>query len=73
MLKSIFTTKFTDKSALFAFAGEKQEELLALKKMIEADEIKPVIDKVYSMAEAPEAHRRVEAEQRIGSTVISLQ
>jgi len=73
MLRSVFTTKFTDKSVLFAFAGEKKEELLALKKMIEADEIKPVLDKVYSMDEAPEAHRRVEAERRIGSTVISLQ
>jgi len=73
MLRSVFTTKFTDKSVRFAFAGEKKEELLALKKMIEADEIKPVLDKVYSMAEAPEAHRRVEAERRIGSTVISLQ
>jgi len=73
MLRSIFTTKFTDKSVLFAFAGEKKEELLALKEMIEAGEIKPVIDKVYSMAEAQEAHRRVEAELRIGSTVISLQ
>jgi len=73
MLKSIFTPKFTDKSVLFAFAGEKKEELLALKEMIEAGGIKPVIDKVYSMAEAPEAHRRVEAELRIGSTVISHQ
>ena len=72
MLRSVISTKFTDKVVIFAFAGEKKEELAALKEMIEAGQIRPLLDKTYSMAEAPEAHRRVETEQRIGSAVISL-
>lgn len=35
MLRSIVTTRFTDKTVTFAFAGEKEEELLALKEMID--------------------------------------
>jgi len=72
MARAMITNRFTDKTAVFAFAGENQEELSALKAMIEAGEIRPVIDKVYSMNQADEAHRRVETEQRIGIVVISL-
>jgi NADPH:quinone reductase-like Zn-dependent oxidoreductase len=54
------------------FAGEKEEELLALKALIEEGQIKSVIDKIYSPEQAAEAHRRVETEQRLGIVVISM-
>ena len=73
MLRSVLSSKFTDKTALFAFAGEKNEELLTLKEMIEAGTVKPVVDKIYSIDQAAEAHRRVETEQRLGIVVISMQ
>jgi NADPH:quinone reductase-like Zn-dependent oxidoreductase len=72
MLRSVLTSKFTDKTAIFVFAGEKEEELLALKEMIEKDKIKSFIDKIYSLEQAAEAHRRVETEQRLGPVVISV-
>lgn len=72
MLRTPFTSKFSDKEAFFAFAGETEEELLALKQMIEAGTIKPAVDRVYRMEEAAEAHRRVETEGRLGCVVISL-
>ena len=72
MLRSVLTTRFTSKTAVFAFAGEKEEELLELKEMIESGNIKPVVDKIYPMNQAPEAHRRVETEQRSGIVVISM-
>ena len=72
MLRSVLTSSFTDKTAIFAFAGEKAEELLALKEMIEVGKIKPIVDKVYSIDQAAEAHRRVETEQRLGIVVISV-
>ena len=71
MLRSVLTSGFTDKTAIFVFAGEKEEELLALKAMIEQGKIKPVVDKKYSFEQAAEAHRRVETEQRLGTVVIS--
>lgn len=72
MLRSPLTRRFSDKQALFAFAGEKKEELQTLKNMIEANEICPTIDKVYPMGEAVRAHYRVETEQRIGCVVIAM-
>ncbi len=85
MLRSVFTSTFTDKKAIFAFAGEKEEELLALKEMIEEgkikpvvdkiyplEQIKPVVDKIYPLEQAAEAHQRVETEQRLGPVVISV-
>lgn len=72
MLKSVVTTMFTDKKAVFALAGETEEELITLQKMIEAGEIKPIVDKVYPFEQPAEAHRRVETEQRLGPVVISF-
>ena len=72
MLRSVLTSRFTDKAAIFVFAAEKQEELLALREMIETGRIKPAVDKIYPMEQAAEAHRRVETEQRLGAVVISM-
>ena len=72
MLRSAVTSVFTDKKAVFAFAGETEEELLALKEMIEDGDIKSTVDRVYPMERVAEAHRRVETEQRLGSVVIAL-
>jgi NADPH:quinone reductase-like Zn-dependent oxidoreductase len=72
MLRSVLTSMFTDKTAVFVFAGEKEEELLSLKKMIEEDQIKSTLDKIYPLEQAAEAHRRVETEQRLGIVVISV-
>ncbi len=73
MLRSVLTSRFTDKTAIFAFAGEKEEELFALKEMIEEDKITSVVDKIYSYEQAAEAHRRVETEQRLGTVVIFVE
>lgn len=71
MFRSVITSKFTNKKAIFAFATEKEEELNTLKEMIEEGRIKSIVDKVYSFEQAAEAHRRVESEQRLGAVVIS--
>ena len=72
MLRSFFTTWFSNKTAGFAFAGETREELLELKQMIEDGKIRPIVDRAYSMEQAAEAHRRVENEERIGAIVIAI-
>jgi NADPH:quinone reductase-like Zn-dependent oxidoreductase len=72
MIRSVITTKVTDKTVLFAFAGEKPEELLALKKMIDDGSIRPVIHRTYPMEQAADAHRMVETEQRLGTIAIAI-
>jgi len=72
MLRSVLTTKLTDKTASFAFAAESQEELQALREMVERGEIKSIVDTVYPLAAAATAHERVEREQRIGAIVLAL-
>ncbi len=72
MLRTVFTNRFTSKSASFAFAGESLEELEALKKMIESGDITSIVDRVYTMEEAVEAHHRVETEQRQGAIVLAI-
>jgi NADPH:quinone reductase-like Zn-dependent oxidoreductase len=72
MLRSVLTSRFTNKTASFAFARETEEELLALKKMIEEGAVRSIVDRIYTMEQAAEAHRRVETEQRLGTIVISM-
>jgi NADPH:quinone reductase-like Zn-dependent oxidoreductase len=72
MLRAVVTTRFSDKTAIFAFAGETEDELQALKDMIEAGKLEPVVDGIFAPELAAEAHRRVETEQRLGIVVIRL-
>jgi len=72
MLRSVFTTWFTDRTARFAFARETKAELLALKALIEDGKIRSIVDRVYPMGQAAEAHRLVETERRLGAIVIAI-
>lgn len=50
----------------------KQEDLLALKELIEAGKVTPVIDRTYPLSEAPEAIRYLEAGHARGKIVITV-
>ena len=72
MLRSVITNWFSDKTVSFAFAKETVSELHALKEMIEAGKIRSILDRVFPMEQASEAHRLVETEQRCGAIVIAV-
>ncbi len=72
MFRCLWVSRFSDKTASFAFARETQEELLALKEMIENGQIKSIVDEVLPMERVAEAHTRVEEETRRGALVISI-
>jgi NADPH:quinone reductase-like Zn-dependent oxidoreductase len=72
LIRAPFVRRFTSKTATCAFARETRDELLALKAMVEAGAITPIVDRVLPMADAAEAHRLVESEARRGAIVLAI-
>ena len=67
------TSKRTDKRVIAWSAEYTNENLLALKELIEAGAIKPVIDRTYPLEQIVEAHRYVETGQKKGNVVITVE
>lgn len=72
LVRSMLTTRLTDKTVTVAFAPETKEALATLTEMIEAGEVASIVDRAYPMSEATAAHRRVETEQRLGAVVLTV-
>ena len=72
MLRSLFVNRLTNKKSIFALAHETEEELHELREMIEVGKLKAVVDRIYTLEQAAEAHHRVETEQRCGAIAIAI-
>jgi NADPH:quinone reductase-like Zn-dependent oxidoreductase len=66
--------RFGDKKVVFEVPPRmRKEDVLLIKQLIETGEYKPVIDRTYPLADAVEAHRYVQAGQKTGNVVLTLE
>jgi NADPH:quinone reductase-like Zn-dependent oxidoreductase len=72
MLRSLITSRFSDKKIVFQFAGETVEDFNYLAGLIAAGKIKPVIDKTFPLEKTAEAHAYVDSGNKKGCVVIQV-
>ena len=72
MVRALWKSMTSSKKVMFAFARSRQEDLVALKELVEAGKIRAVIDKRFPLEQAAEAHAYVDTGRRKGTVVLTI-
>ncbi len=73
LLRARWTNRTSDKKVLTQFAGSKPEDLVILKELAEAGEIRAAIDRQFPLEKAAEAHAYVDSGRRKGTVVLTME
>jgi NADPH:quinone reductase-like Zn-dependent oxidoreductase len=71
LIKAVILSPFVSQKLGTFLAKPTQEDLQLLKELIEAGNVRPVIDRTYSLSEAPEAIRYLEEGHARGKVVVT--
>ena len=72
VLQSLWSRLFGAQRVVGGMSVEKNEALLFIRDLLEADELRIVIDRAYPLEEIVEAHRHVDTGHKKGNVVITL-
>ena len=73
LILALWTPRLGDKKVLFQITPKQtKQDVLFLKKLMEAGKYRPVIDRSYPLEQVVEAARYVETEQKTGNVVLTV-
>jgi NADPH:quinone reductase-like Zn-dependent oxidoreductase len=72
LIRGLWASLTGDKKMVFSSGAATDEHLRAVTELVEAGELRPVIDRQYPLEQMAEAHRYAETEQKLGNIVIGV-